>query len=450
MTVLIQKGNLVLEDGVVTADLRIEGETIAEIGQNLTAGPDEQLIDASGKYVMPGVIDAHVHFKMPLGNVYTIDNFETGSRSAACGGVTTTVDYADPLPGKSLVESLDYRRREARRSYLDHTFHMVITPECNADRAALEELKKYGVNSLKLFTTYGDMLNYEQIRDVMVLAKDVGLVVTVHAEDDRIIKDKIEELLAEGKDSPRYHAVSRPAEAEIQAVEKLVEFCRELDTSVHIVHVSSGETAEVIRKAREEGLRITGETCPHYLVLNDEVYEREDAQLFIMQPPLRKPQDQELLWKNVAAGTFDLLTTDHCSYCEGQKVCNRTFHQTNGGIPGVETLLPVTFSEGVSKGRITVEQLSRMLSLNPARMFGLYPKKGTLKPGSDADVVIVDPEVEVTLEKEMLHSAADYSPFEGMKLIGYPVCTISRGTILFRDGRFLVGEPEGRFASIHD
>lgn len=448
MALLIKNGNLVLEDGVRTADLRCDGGVIGTIGENLVPEAGDEVMDASGMYVMPGVIDSHVHYKMAIGNVCTVDNFETGSRSAACGGVTTVVDYADPLPGKSLVESLDYRRHEARRAFVDHTFHMVITPESGWTREDLKALKEYGVNSLKLFTTYGDMLAYDQMEEIIGLAGELGLVVTIHAEDNQIVADQVAALKAEGKTQPAYHGVSRPASAEVEAVKKLVEISKKVDAGIHIVHVSAGETGEVIRKAREEGVKITAETCPHYLELDDSVYQWKNAQLFVMQPPLRKPEDRRLLWENVQKGTFDFFTTDHCAYSEAQKFSHDTFFETNGGIPGSETLLPVLFSEGVSKGRISVEQLSRMLSENPARLFGLFPRKGVLRPGSDADLVIVDPEKQVTLDKDLLHSAADYSTFEGMTLTGYPVCTVLRGRILFRDGHFLPGDPFGRFVPI--
>lgn len=449
MALLIKNGNVVLEDGIQVTDLKIEDGVFTEIGPSMLAGSDDEVIDASGQYVLPGLIDAHVHYKMGLGNVYTIDNFETGSRAALFGGVTTVVDYADPLPGRTIAESLDYRIAEAAgASFVDYTIHMVATCDHCPAKEDLKALKDRGINSLKLFTIYDDKLPYAAIEEIIELCRDMDMVVTVHAEDEKIVFDKIAELKAAGKTAPRYHGKSRPAQAEVHATEKLIEMARRTGTHVHVVHVSSPETADRIQKARAEGVSITGETCPHYLLLDESRYERADAQLYIMQPPLRSKADTKALWKHVEAGTFSFFTTDHCAYCEGQKYNAETFFETNGGIPGTETLFPLLYTEGVGKGRLTFPELVRMLSVNPAKTFGLYPRKGAIRVGADADAVVFDPMRDVKLGRDVIHSAAQYTPFDGFNLKGWPRVTVLRGRVMCRDGKFVAGEPDGAFIPI--
>jgi dihydropyrimidinase len=449
MALLVKNGNVVLEHGVELADIKIEDGKFSAIGPDMLAGSHDQVIDASGKFVLPGLIDAHVHYKMGIGNVFTIDNFETGSRAALFGGVTTIVDYAEPTPGVTMDEALILRKAEAHgASFVDYTFHVVASSDVEVTKAELVKLKAAGINSLKLFTIYDMKIPYEEMEKIIALCGELDMVVTVHAEDEPIVADKIAELKAEGKVHPRYHGVSRPARAEIFAVERIVEMARKYDTHVHIVHVSAGETAERIKAAQKDGVRISGETCPHYLLLTDEVYEREDAQLFIMQPPLRSEEDREVLWKNVEEGTFSMFTTDHCAYCEAQKYNADTFFETNGGLPGTETLFPSLNTAGVGGGHINFETLVKMLSVNPAKTFGLYPKKGVIQVGSDADLVIFDPEKEVTISRDTIHTAAQYSTFEGMELKGYPVATMLRGHLMCQDGKFIQGQPIGEFVKI--
>lgn len=448
MGVFLKGGTIVLEDGTRIGDLRIEKDLISGIGQGLTPEEGDEVIDVTGKYVLPGIIDAHVHYKMPIEKVYTIDNFETGSRAALCGGVTTVVDYAEPRPGLTLTEALDYRVREAKgHNFTDFTVHMTLAGNSPYTLEDLESFRKYGINSLKLYTTYGFIMGYDAIFEVLRKAKKAGLVTTIHAEDHQIVAAAVKELKESGRTGVRYHSDSRPSEAEYHAVERIIGMCESEDLSAHIVHVSSGRTAELIAAAKARGVKITVETCPHYLVLNSEVYKRPDGQLFVMQPPLRSEEERQLLWKELLKGTFDFITTDHCAYSPHQKFYADTFYETNGGIPGTETLLPVLYSEAVSGGAMDIVSLAKLLSTNPAKTFGLYPKKGVLKEGSYGDVVVIDPDREVTLSDASVHTAADYSTFSGMRLKGYPVLTILRGTIAYRDGKFLLGDPAGKFIS---
>ena len=446
MGIILKGGTIVLEDKTFTGDLKIEGELISEIKENLESGPEDQVIDVKGKVVFPGVIDAHVHYKMPIDKVYTIDNFETGSRAALCGGVTTVVDYAEPRSELSLVDSLDYRVKEGEgHNFVDFTVHMTLSGNRDYTLEDLKAFRSYGVNSLKLYTTYGFIMNYDQIFDVLRLAKIVGLEVTIHAEDNKIVANATKNLKAKGDIGYEFHSESRPSEAEIYAVERIIEMCESEDLSAHIVHVSSGLTGKLIREAKARGVRISGETCPHYLMLNKEVYKRADGQLFVMQPPLRTEEERLLLWEELLKGTFDFITTDHCAYSKHQKFFTETFYETNGGIPGTETLLPIIYSSLIPTGKMDLVSLGKLLSLNPAKKFGLYPNKGTLKEGSFGDVVVIDPDIELELSDEMVHTAADYSIFKGLNLKGYPIMTILRGKTVYRDGKFLAGDPEGKF-----
>ncbi len=446
MGLLLTGGTIVLEDEVIIGDIKIENELITEIGEKLVPLNNDTVIDVTGKQVLPGVIDAHVHYKMALGKVYTVDNFETGSRAAICGGVTTVIDYAEPIEGLSLLESLDYRVKEAKgHNFTDFSVHMTISGNTPYNLDDIKKFRAYGINSIKLYTTYDFIMNYDMIFDVLRKAKEVNMVVTIHSEDNKIVTDKIKELLEHNKTGVEFHGVSRPSKAEYYAVERIIDMCEQEDLSAHIVHVSSGLTGELISKAKARGVKISAETCPHYLMLNDEVYKRTDAQLFVMQPPLRNEYERLKLIDEFLKGTFDFVTTDHCAYSPHQKFISNTFYETNGGIPGTETLLPIIYNQTVSAGKMDLLNMSKLLSTNPAKKFGLYPKKGVLKVGSYGDVVVVDPDLEVVLSNDKVHTAADYTTFDGIKLKGYPIMTILRGMIAYRDGKFLMGDPKGNF-----
>lgn len=449
MGILLKGGILITENKTFVGDLRIEGEIIDTISDSITPVSGDEVIDLAGKYVFPGIIDAHVHYKMRIGKVYTIDNFDTGSRAALCGGVTTVIDYAEPVKDCNMLCSLDNRVKEAEgHSFVDYSMHMTLSGNIPYSLNDIKKLKEYGINSIKLYTTYNFILDYKSIKDILIKADELNMVVTIHSEDNTIIQEKIKELKAEEKTAVFYHALSRPSISEIKAVESLIDICEKNNVGVHIVHVSSGYTAELIEDAKKRGVKITAETCPHYLMLNNDVYKGKNAPLFVMQPPLRTEEERKLLWKKLIDGTFDFITTDHCAYDYYQKFFNHNFYEINGGIPGTETLLPIMWSEGVSKGKITIEYLMKILSENPAKIYGFYPKKGTLKVGSDGDIVVIDPKKEVIISKDLIHTAADYSTFEGLSLKGYPVLTILRGKIAFNKGKFCLGDPEGQFIKI--
>lgn len=450
MHLLIRGGTVVDEKGLNEADVLIIGGKVTEVGRRLVAPQGVEILDASGKFVLPGIIDAHTHFGMKSRNgIITADDFYRGSASAACGGVTTVIDYAEPLPGQSLKEAAKQRRLEAESSIaVDFSLHVVI-PDLDGDRASeLEALLHYGISSYKVFTTYeGLQIKDRDLRRLLQLARELNTLVTVHAEDDQVLQDARHRLIQQARVSPGYHAASRPAEAEGRAVESMIRLADETGVLIYFVHISTGAGCRAIGRARAAGQRVLGETCPHYLLLTEELYQRPDAQKYIMCPPLRKAEDNWMLWESLQSGVLQVVATDHCAYTWDQKRSARTCFETPPGIPGSETLLPLLYSEGVARGRLTLPQLVALLSANPARIFGLYPRKGGLAPGSDGDAVILDPRKEVVLSAKNLHSAAGYTPFEGWRVQGYPETTILRGKIVYHRGYFTGIQGGGRFVA---
>lgn len=442
MELVIKNGTLVTEEGIVNEDLRLEQGKIVEIRPNLVPSPGATVIDASGLIVLPGVIDAHTHYSLVVRGACTADDFVSGSRSAACGGVTTFIDYADPIEGKSLAQAMEQRRREAEgNACIDYHLHMCLYGHRSWTKEELLELKNAGVRNLKVFTTYDNMQIPDQnLEKLLVDCKELDMLVTVHAEDQELVAELAGKFKVQGKVEPEYHGQSRPNECERKAIANVIAMAEKHGTPVYFVHVSTAQGAELIREAKSRGLMVFGETCPHYLVLTEECFQRDFPKQYIMTPPLRSAQDNLRLWEALQQGDLQVVATDHCAYTLEQKKLGKTCFTTLPGIPGSETLLPLLFSEGIDRDRLTLEQLAAYLATNPAKLFGLYPQKGVIREGSDGDLVIVDPNLEKTLSGEMLHSKAGYTPFHDIKVKGYPVITVSRGKVIYRDNDF-VGEP---------
>lgn len=448
MDLLIRGGTVVNETGVRRAEVLIQDGKITEVGEGIPEFPGVRVMDAFGRLVLPGIIDAHTHYGMEsAGGIITADDFCQGSLSAACGGVTTVIDYAEPAPGESLLEAAGKRRAEAEGSIvIDFSLHMAVPRFGKAQAAELEGLLKYGISSYKVFTTYeGLKIPEGDLRFLLQRARGLGALVTAHAEDDGVIQDAQMRLRRDGLVAPRHHAASRPAQAEVRAVKRLIRLAGECGSPIYFVHVSSGAGCRAIARARAEGAPVFGETCPHYLLLTEELYQSPEAQKYIMSPPLRREEDHRILWEGLGSGDLQVVATDHCAYDWDQKRSAGTCYDTPPGIPGSETLLPLLYSEGVARGRITLEQMVGALSANPARIFGLYPRKGALAPGSDGDVVVFDSEKETAISARHLHSAAGYTPFEGWRVKGYPVATVLRGQVVYENGRFTGGRGGGRF-----
>jgi dihydropyrimidinase len=443
-TQLVKDGTLVTPEGTLEADLLTQGERSKMIGHGLPVADDTLVIDAAGCYVLPGVVDAHTHIGLDTGIYKTPDDWFVGSRAAACGGVTTVVDFATQFSGQSLREAVEARVEEAQDAVIDYAFHVMVT---DVESASLRDLLDLGTPSVKLYTTYRP--NYyaddATILRVMEACADLGLLPLVHCENDTLVTAQTQALIAAGETGWRYHGRSRPALAEQEAVRRVLFLAEAAGCPVHIVHCSTARSVALVAEARDNGQEVTCETCPQYLLLDNTVYEGPEPWRYILQPPLRDSEEPELLWALVEAGMVDLIVTDHCDYAVEQKTAQDDFTQTPGGLPGVETLLPLMMTYGVSEGNLTLPQLAALLSTNPARVWGLWPRKGALLPGSDADLVIYDPVPEGAVAAENLHQLAGYTPYEGMRAQGRVKATISRGQVIYREGQFVGRKGRGKF-----
>jgi len=444
---LIRGGTLVLPGSALEADLLVQGERIKAVGRGLPVVHDTVVIEAEGCLVLPGVIDAHVHIALDTGIYRTPDDWFIGTRAAACGGVTAVVDFATQFPGQTLREAVEARLEEAGDAVIDYAFHVMVTDLPPGREGELADLVELGTPSIKLYTTYRP--NYyaddATILRLMEAAADLGVLPLVHCENDDLVTARTEALVEAGQTRWRFHGQSRPALAEQEAIRRVLFLAEAAGCPVHICHCSTARSVALVAEARDDGQEVTCETCPQYLLLDNSVYQGPEPWRYILQPPLRDPEEPDALWSLVEAGAVDLLVTDHCDYTREQKVAADDFTRTPGGLPGLETLLPLAYTYGVAEGRMSLPQMAAMLSTNPARLWGLWPRKGNLLPGADADIVVYDPRPEGTIRAEDLHHLAGYTPYEGMRVQGRVEVTISRGQVIYREGRFLGRKGRGRF-----
>jgi len=444
---LIKGGILATPEGTFEADVLVQGERVKAVGHGLPVVDDTLVVDAEGCYVLPGVIDAHTHIQLDTGIYQTPDDWFIGTRAAACGGVTTVVDFATQFAGQTLREAVEARLEEAQEASIDYAFHVMVTDLPPGREGELAELVDLGTPSVKLYTTYRP--NYyaddATVLRLMEACAEFGLLPIVHCENDALVTAQTEALVEAGETGWRFHGRSRPALAEQEAIQRILFLAEAARCPVHIAHCSTSRSVALVSEARKWGQAISCETCPQYLLLDNSVYEGPEPWRYILQPPLRDPEEPDRLWALVEGGAVDLMVTDHCDYTLAQKVAQDDFPQTPGGLPGMETLLPLTYTYGVAEGRLALPQLVGLLSANPARVWGLWPRKGTLLPGSDADVVIYDPRPEGTISAEHLHHLAGYTPYEGLRVQGQIKATISRGQIVYRDGRFIGRKGQGQF-----
>ncbi|HHY32631.1 MAG TPA: dihydropyrimidinase [Firmicutes bacterium] len=459
MDFLIVGGLVVTARGEFRADVAVDGGKVSAVGEGLPRTPEAVVLDASGSYVLPGVIDAHTHFALRSRGTVTADDFASGMRSAACGGVTCVIDFADQVAGTSMPVAARARIDEAAAvASVDFALHMTVTNVPTDIEAEATALAGMGVGAIKLFTTYraaGYLLDDADFLAVCKAARNAGLLVTVHAEDNDTVEALESALRAQGRTSPAHHAESRPPEAEATAIRKVAASLGALGIPVYFVHVSSAAGLEAVREARRLGHTVYVETCPHYLLLTSERYSGDMAREFVMTPPLREAADVAALWDAVLGGEIDVIATDHCAFTREQKALGETCFDVLPGIPGVETLLPLVHHEGVVRRGMSLRDMVRMLSYNPARLFGLFPRKGTIAPGSDADIVIFDPGCIRTISGSELHSRSGYTPYEGMRVQGWPRMAMVRGKVVCRNdqfvgapgwGRFVAAAPSGRTA----
>lgn len=452
MKTLIKNGTIVTPQRSYSADILIEGEQIKDITDQF-AGDCDRVIDAKEKYILPGIIDAHTHMGIPIMNTWSSDDFQSGSKAAAFGGVTTIMDFTVQEKGQSLQDSLQERMQVAEgKSCVDYTFHCNVTDFTDTITQEMEKIDEMGVCSFKTFMAYkraGMMLRDDQLLQVYAKAAELKAIVMLHAENGDLIDFVSDQLIAEGKESEPFHPISRPVISEIEAVHRAIMLAEATGVTLYIVHLTSAEALRLIHTAQEKGLPIIAETCPQYLLFNRKAYEGEEGHCFIASPPFREQSDCDFLWEGIQKGWISTVGTDHCPFTKEQKESgHRKFHTTPNGLPGVETLLPLLYSEGVRMNRLTINRLVEVLCENPAKIFKLYPKKGCIQEGSDADIVIFDPQKNITLSASNLHSITDWSPYEGWEVMGAPSQVFLRGQEIIKNEKFMVAKPNGKYLSV--
>jgi len=441
----VRGGTVVTSSSTVSADVAIDGETIAAVGPDL-AGRRE--IDATGQLVFPGLIDAHTHMALPVAGTRSSDDFLTGTRAAAAGGVTTIVDFTVGSADRTIARALDERLEEARSAVVDYAFHGEVVGWRPGRESELGEAAARGVTSFKFYTTYeasGRRTGSDGLRAAFREISLLDGVALVHAEDEGLIRSIAARLTPAERAEMRTLAKARPDLAEQAAITAVAKIAHDAVCRVHIVHVSSKIGLDAARTARSGGCAISVETCPQYLVLTQDVYDCEDGRLFSASPPLRRDPDRAALWAGVRSHDVDLVATDHCPFMREQKVWRGAFDDLPYGLPGVETLLALLYTEGVATGRLAVHDIARLAALAPAALYGLRPRKGAIEPGADADLVLFDPAAAWRLEAARLHSRCDFSPYEGRPMVGRVTTVLARGEPVFADGRTLGAAGRGRY-----
>jgi dihydropyrimidinase len=442
----INGGLVVTPGGRLSANVGVSDGRIAAL--SLEPLEASETLDATGKVVLPGVIDPHVHFRMYQRDVVTSDDYATGSISAACGGVTTYIDFAVQPSGASAVEAFRERLDEAKaNSAIDFAFHAALTTPTDRTLSEIAELVSLGVRSFKFFMTYRKFQFYTDLGFLLEAMREIarlGGVALIHAENDEILEHLKASYLSGGNTGIEFLAHQRPDYAEEIAISSTAAVARETGCEVAVVHLSSARGLRAVLRGREDGACYWAETCPQYLILSRDLLKRADGGLFTFTPTMKAPEDSAALWAGLASGNVTYAGSDHSPFDRAIKLGARTFEEVYPGIPGTETLLPLLYSEGVAAGRLELERLADVTSSTTARVFQLVGKGG-IRLGNDADLVIVDPSKEVIMSRELLHSRCDYTPYDGLALRGYPVATISRGEVVMRDAAF-VGRPgRGRF-----
>ncbi|RBP06711.1 dihydropyrimidinase [Rossellomorea aquimaris] len=444
MNKIIQNGTIVTATDTYKADVLIQSGKIAAIGKGFDTS-NAEIIDAKGKYIFPGGVDPHTHLEMPFGGTVSKDDFESGTIAAAFGGTTTLIDFCLTNKGEPLQNSIDiWHAKSKDKAVIDYSFHLMIG-EINQEVLSQlpEVMDKEGITSFKVFMAYKNVFQAddETLFRTLIAAKELGALVMVHAENGDVIEYLTEKALEEGKTEPIYHALTRPPELEGEATGRAAKLTGLADSQLYVVHVSCSDAVEQISAARNKGLNVWGETCPQYLVLDQTYLERPNFEgaKYVWSPPLREKWHQDVLWNALKSGQLQTLGSDQCSFdFQGQKDLGKDdFTKIPNGGPIVEDRVSILFSEGVEKGRISLNQFVDIMSTRSAKLFGLYPQKGTIAVGSDADVVIFDPSAERVISAETHHMAADYNPFEGMKIKGEPVSVLSRGEYVIKDKQFV-------------
>jgi dihydropyrimidinase len=443
---VVRGGTVVTATESVRADVGVDGGRVTALAPSLPGGRRE--IDAAGLLVLPGGVDVHTHLDAEVGGMRSIDDFESGTAAAACGGVTTICDYAWQARGQSLTAALEaWKTKAVGRAHVDYGFHVIVSDASDRTLAEIPRLVDLGYPSLKVFMINEFGIGDQAIMRVLDAARKVDVVVNVHAENGDMLDHCTRNLLAAGQRDPRYYAASRPTIAEAEATRRAIDYAALVDAEIYIVHLSCSDALEAVSQARRRGVRVWAETRPIYLALTEERYAvgGAEAAKFVGAPPLRTARDQAALWEGLRSGDIQAIGSDNTSWTVEQKAAGaKDFTRVPYGVPGLETEMPVIYSEGVGHDRISLQTFVAAFSTNPARIFGLYPQKGTIAVGSDADMVLFDPTGRGVVDERQLHSRAGYDPFNGFALRGMPVLTLSRGDVVARRGRLESQAGRGR------
>jgi dihydropyrimidinase len=461
MNTLIKNGTLLTSSETFQADLLIEGETISLVGKDLTH-PNAEVIDAKGKLIMPGGIDPHVHLDLPMFGTVSSDDHYTGHKAAAFGGTTTVMDFV-VQEDKGFDRSVDVWMKMAEKAAIDYSFHMNLTKFNDKIAKEIPSLMKMGIQTLKVFTAYNGRLRIDDgsIFKALRIARDNGMLVMAHCENGDVIEELIPEALAAGHTTPEYHALTRPGWGAVDATLRVAGMAAEAEASVYIVHMNMGGEVDMLQYARERGVKVMGETCPQYLFFTLDDLLRPDGAKWICSPPMRSKEDNARLWEGLSKGILQTIGTDHCPFffdgtkpivyegseiaIAGKELGMDDFTKIPNGLPGIQDRMPVLWTYGVRTGKITANQFVEYMSTNPAKIFGLYPRKGALVPGADADVVIWDPEKKVKYGVAHSHQRTDYNLYEGWELTGYPEKVFLRGKLIVDGDEWKGKRGDGRF-----
>jgi dihydropyrimidinase len=450
MGVILRGGTIVTAADYYKADVRMEGEKVAAIGKGIIL-PEDQILDVEGCLLLPGGVDVHTHFDLPAGNTATADDFTSGTQGAIIGGTTTIIDYATQFKGQTLKEALaNWHAKAKGKCYGDYGFHMAIT-DWNDDIA--EEIcwlsQSAGVTSIKLYMAYKKVLQVDDdiLFRALTKSRQCGVLVCVHCENGDMIYNLVNQYRSQGNVTPYFHPLSRPIVAEEEAVSRIIALAHAAQSSVYIVHLSSNNALQVVMNAKCRGNQVYAETCPQYLLLDESYYNNDsfESAKYVISPPLRKKENQDSLWRGLGNGMLDVVATDHCSFnLHGQKDTGlHDFSMIPNGIPGVENRLGLLYTYGVVPGKISMNTFVNLTATQPAKIFGLFPRKGTIAPGSDADIVVWDVNDTSVIRAQTQHQRVDYTPYEGFQQKGKALHVFLRGRQVVHNGKLCEGDPQG-------
>jgi len=449
---IIRNGSVVTATDTYVADIGIANGKIAAIGKDLPIQNSSQLLDASAKLILPGGIDVHTHLDMPFGGTTSADDFETGTRAAAFGGTTTLIDFAIQYKGQPLRQAFDtWMSKASGKAVCDYAFHCIVTDISSGQLSEMNDLVHEGVTSFKLFMAYPGvfMLDDGSIFKALQTTSKNGGMVCMHAENGSAIDVIVQQALAEGKRAPKYHALTRPTTAEAEATARAIALAEMAGAPIYIVHLSCNDALEKVREARDRGVPVYAETCPQYLYLSLENFDAPgfEGAKYVFTPPLREKWHQEKLWNGLKCDHLQVVSTDHCPFCfkEQKELGRDDFTKIPNGGPGVEHRMSLIYSGGVASGRFSANRFVELVATMPAKLFGLYPRKGTIAVGSDADLVIFDPKRKHTISAKTHHMRVDYSMFEGIQVTGMPDVVLSRGKVVVDGEQFLGRKGQGEF-----